>query len=374
VNCIDIAPRACRGKLPRKLGPVRRLSTHDVVAHPPATDSTEVESMSAERTEMRAALGWTVLLAVCLVAGLAALTAAREASAAVGPLPIAGVAETVDGTVDVGPGVAVIVCHVGVGAEALGIPVVIQASEIGAFLASNPHDSVGACRSPAGGASSSEPATGLAVPGQTVVQAGLLAGLGDSVIVAVCATGDGQLFLTPDAAAAIVRADSGVTFGSCAARGDGGGSVAREGGSGNPSTAEQGALFLDGRGVSVPASSLACGDRLIVTRVATTPRVVRTAKARVTARFVVVNDKGLLVRGASVRLRSTPLGYVHALPKGTTKTDGSVRFSLTTTNRLPLRAGGRLVLFVRATLPGRPLIGCVTGRRLISLRVSAPRT
>ena len=90
--------------------------------------------------------------------------------------------------------------------------------------------------------------------------------------------------------------------------------------------------------------------------------------------LVIVNDQGHLVRGATVWLRSAPLGNVGTSPKATTATDGSVRFTLTTTKRLPLRAGGRLVLFARATLPGRALIGCVTGRRLISVRVSAPRS
>lgn len=327
--------------------------------------------MTAARTIHRARPGWVAVLAVCLVAGL---VAARETPAAPRPLPIAGIAVSAQAVAAIGPGVAVVVCHVGVGAEVLGIPVVVQAGEIDAFIAANPRDYVGACRSPAGGTSSGTSPITPSVPGQTAVDAGLLTGLGDGVTVAVCATGDGQLFLTPEAATTLVRADAGVTFGSCASRSGGsGGSGASSGSSGNASTTAPGALFLaDGR-VSVPASSLSCGDRLIVTRVATTPKVVRSKHAKIAARFVIVNDKGLLVRGATVWVRSAPLGYVGASQKHTTGTDGSVRFALTTTSRLPLQAGGRLVLFVRATLPGRPLIGCVTGRRLISLRVGAPQ-
>jgi hypothetical protein len=338
--------------------------------------------MNAERVIDSAGTRWIAALTASLVVGLALLAGARSTSAAVGPLPIAGVVASVQGAVDIGPGVAVIVCHVAVDAHVLGIPVVVQANEVGVFLARNPHDYVGACRSPEDGSPSGAVTPGAAVPGQAAVQAGLLDGIGDTVHVVVCATGDGQLFLTPAAAAALVRVDSKVTFGSCAARqpggvGDGGGGTGSggqgstgQGSSGGAATAS-GALFVNGR-VSVPAASLSCGDRLIVTRVATTPRVVRSKKTTVTARFVIVNDQGHLVRGATVWMRSAPLGYVGLSPKKTTATDGSARFALTTTKRLPLKAGGRLVLFVRATLPGRALIGCVTGRRLISLRVSTP--
>jgi hypothetical protein len=90
----------------------------------------------------------------------------------------------------------------------------------------------------------------------------------------------------------------------------------------------------------------------------------------VSARLVIVNDKGLLVRGATVWIRSAPLGYLEASAKKKTAVDGSVGFQLTTTKKLPLKRGGRLVLFARATLEGTPLISCVTGRRLISIRVS----
>ncbi len=130
-------------------------------------------------------------------------------------------------------------------------------------------------------------------------------------------------------------------------------------------------MFVNGR-VSIPTSSLSCGDRLLVTRVSTTPTLIRATGTRVTARFVIVNDKGLLVRNATVRIRSTPLGYVQASAERRTAADGSVRFQLTTTKKMPLQAGGRLLLFARATLPGKPQIGCVTGRRLIAIRVGAP--
>lgn len=315
------------------------------------------------------------LAVACVLAFLAAL-AARDASA-FGPPSLLGSTASATGVVDVGPGVAVVVCHVTVAAEALGIPVVVETGTVAAFLAANPGDYAGTCRQ--GGSGPQAPSAGEAVPGPAAVEAGALDGLGEGAQVLVCAPGDGQLFLTADAAAALVRADARVTFGSCAANGSGGGGNGGSGGTAaagsgsSRSVASAGALFV-GSGVSVSASSLSCGDRLILTRVVTTPKVVRTAKAHVTARFVVVDDHGRLVRGANVWLRSTPLGRITSSLEGTTAVDGSVRFAFATTKQLQLRPGGRLVLFARATLPGHPLIGCVTGRRLVSVRVGAPRS
>ena len=329
------------------------------------------------------------LVGVCLVAMVAALATPRSTTAAVGPTPIVGVVASAKAVTDIGPGVALIVCHVDVHAHVLGIPVVVHAGELGVFLAANPRDYVGACRAPgqpySGGSGTPAVTVGVSVPGTTVVESGLLENVVGGARVVVCAPGDGQLFLTADAAAALVRSDPRVTFGSCGASGaggngggNGGGGSGDAGGGGSGSSkgssAESaGALFVNGR-VSVPASSLSCGDRLIVTRVSTTPRVVRNANTKVTTRLVIVNDQGHLVRGATVWLRSAPFGYLGSSPTATTAADGSVRFAVATTKRLPLRAGGRLVMFARATRPGRALIGCVTGRRLISGRVSAPQS
>lgn len=309
-------------------------------------------------------------LAVAAI-GLTSLVAAST-TAAGGLLPIAGIGAAVGG-VSVGPGIAVVVCHVAVGVEALGIPVVVQENEISAFLAANPRDYAGACRS-SGGTSGSDGATAARTVGASAAAAaGLLATVGNGALVVVCASGDGQLFLTPTAAAALAAADAHVTFGSCGARAQGGAAGGRTAGGSDGSTlrATQSGVLVNGR-VSIPASSLSCGDRLLVTRVSTTPTVIRASGTRVTARFVIVNDKGLLVQNATVRIRSTPLGYVQASAERRTAADGSVRFQLTTTKKVPLQAGGRLLLFARATLPGKPQIGCVTGRRLIAVRVGAP--
>jgi hypothetical protein len=322
---------------------------------------------------LRMGLRHAVAVVAVAVCGLVAAGTTPAADS----LPVK-VGARLDGLVSVNDGVAVVVCHVSVVGDVLGIPVVVQAGELAVYLAANPGDYAGACRSGsssgggAGGGSardSDSPSTGGSFNGQTAMGSGLLASVGDGALVVVCASGDGQLFLTPQAAAALVAADTGATLGSCAARttsssgtGTGTGAAASGGG---------GAIFVGGR-VSVPATGLSCGDRLLVTRVATTPKTVRKTQTVVTARFVIVNDKGLLVRGATVWMRSAPLGYVKASVKKKTAVDGRVGFQLWTTIKLPLRRGGRLVLFARATLEGTPLISCVTGRRLISVRVSTP--
>jgi hypothetical protein len=328
-----------------------------------------MNALTTQRTGLRHAVA-LVVVAVC---GLVAAGTTPAADS----LPVK-VGARVDGLVSVNDGVAVVVCHVSVAGDVLGIPVVVQAGELAVYLAANPGDYAGACSSGsssaggAGGRSASDSgsaSTGGSLDGQTAIKAGLLASVGDGALVVVCASGDGQLFLTPQAAGALVAADAGATLGSCAARTTS--SAGAGPGTGSAASGAGGAIFVGGR-VSVAATSLACGDRLLVTRVATTPKTVRKTQTAVTARFVIVNDKGLLVRGATVWMRSAPLGYVKASVKKKTAVDGSVGFQLRTTNKLPLRRGGRLVLFARASLEGTPLISCVTGRRLISIRVSTP--
>ena len=229
-----------------------------------------------------------------------------------------------------GPGIAVVVCHVAVGVEVLGIPVVVQENDIfRRSLAANPRDYAGACRS-SGGTSGSDGATAARTVGASAAAAaGLLATVGNGALVVVCASGDGQLFLTPTAAAALAAADVHVTFGSCGARAQGGAAGGRTAGVSDGSTlrATHSGVLVNGR-VSIPASSLAWRDRLLVTRVSTTPTVIRASGTRVTARFVIVNDKDLLVQNATVRIRSTPLGYVQASAERRQAADGSVRFQL----------------------------------------------
>ena len=310
-------------------------------------------------------------LAVAAI-GLTSLVAASTTAAGFGLLPIAGIGAAVGG-VSKSTGIAVVVCHVAVGVEALGIPVVVQENEISAFLAANPRDYAGHVAAPAAPPARTVRRPPVPSGASAAAAAGLLATVGNGALVVVCASGDGQLFLTPTAAAALAAADAHVTFGSCGARAQGGAAGGRTAGGSDGSTlrATQSGVLVNGR-VSIPASSLSCGDRLLVTRVSTTPTVIRASGTRVTARFVIVNDKGLLVQNATVRIRTTPLGYVQASAERRTAADGSVRFQLTTTKKVPLQAGGRLLLFARATLPGKPQIGCVTGRRLIVVRVGAP--
>jgi hypothetical protein len=332
----------------------------------------EVDKMAADRAfDGRRSVA---LALVCALAALVSLVVPRDAGAGGGPLPLAGAAAIRTDTLP-GRGVAVIVCHVAAGARALGIPIVVQAGEVAAFLASNPRDYVGACHAD-GESSATRPApTAVAVPGPAAVRAGLLAGMGDGVLVVVCGRGDGDLFLTPEAATALARVDAGVTFGSCAASRSGDGrATSGSSGSSQLEAVRPAAVVFDGGEASTSSGSVGCGDRLIVTRVTTTPRVVRTRNATVTTRLVVLDDRGQLVRGATVWLRSVPLDHARASKRGVTGPDGSVRLTVATTKRLPLRAGTRLVLFARATLPGRRLIGCTTGRRLISVRVSRPRS
>jgi len=138
-----------------------------------------------------------------------------------------------------------------------------------------------------------------------------------------------------------------------------------------PPPGPSGQITLGDGKVSIPVSSVASPQRLIVSGVQFTPSVVRS-RSPFTARFRVTDTRGFVVRGALVYMLGLPYGRIGNVPEQPTGTDGWIAFQVQPTARLPLVNGGALVVFVRARKPGENLLAGVSTRRLVQVRLGSP--
>ena len=273
--------------------------------------------------------------------------------------PVVAVGATGSTTVAVGnPGAVVAICHVGVGARVLGLQIGVRADRLVAFLAAHPRDYAGACRS-----------GDDVLTAPDVVGSDLLDTLPETTLVRVVTIAGAVLWLSPADALAYLSLHAGARIGS-----DNSSGGSQETGShadgGSPGSGGSGSSS-GGDAPAAAGGQVGCGERLIVGGVRMAPLVVRSVGGDVTVDLVVSSERGFRVGNAIVMLRSTPLGRIAATAVKRTAADGSVRFTVKTTPRLRLVRDGRLVLFVRASRPGQPAIGCATGRRLLSIRTAA---
>jgi hypothetical protein len=134
-----------------------------------------------------------------------------------------------------------------------------------------------------------------------------------------------------------------------------------------PPPGPAGAIKLPNGKTSIPASSVAAGQRLIVDQVQFTPNPVTTRNA-IHARFHVSDTQGNWVRGALVFALGLPYGWTRNAPETETDQQGYVTLTLTPTRNMPLRRGA-LVVFVRARVPGQPLLAGASTRRLVQVGI-----
>jgi hypothetical protein len=135
-----------------------------------------------------------------------------------------------------------------------------------------------------------------------------------------------------------------------------------------------GAVRLGDGSTSIPASSVVAPYRLVIQKVAFSPRLIRTRAHRITVRYQVRDTRGMIVRGAEVYMRSLPLKVISTPGTHRTSKTGWVTFTFTPTKRLKLQKGGRVNLFVRAITPGASKIGGTSTRRLVSIGISPATT
>jgi hypothetical protein len=122
-------------------------------------------------------------------------------------------------------------------------------------------------------------------------------------------------------------------------------------------------------GQTIPVSQVSLPNRLVISDSVFDPEVLRS-RAPFTARFRVMDSQGHFVSGADVYLVAIPYGRV--LPPGTRRTDqsGWASFTIQPTRKFPLTKGYLITFFVRATKPGGDLLGGVSTRRLVSVRIN----
>jgi hypothetical protein len=122
---------------------------------------------------------------------------------------------------------------------------------------------------------------------------------------------------------------------------------------------------------SIPASSVALPNRLVISQVQFNPPVIRS-RAPFTGRFRVTDTRGFVVRDALVFVLGVPYNRIGQAPEQTTNMEGWAQFELRPTAQLPLRRGYFIVMFVRARKQGDSALAGVSTRRLVQVRVARP--
>jgi hypothetical protein len=124
-------------------------------------------------------------------------------------------------------------------------------------------------------------------------------------------------------------------------------------------------------GGTIPVTDVSLPNRLVISDVDYEPNKLRS-RAPFSARFRVSDSEGHFVSGADVFLLTIPFGRIAAAPIVKTDASGWATFTLQPTAKLPLRRGGLLVVYARATKPGDSILGGVSTRRLSSVSVTKP--
>jgi hypothetical protein len=118
---------------------------------------------------------------------------------------------------------------------------------------------------------------------------------------------------------------------------------------------------------SIPASSVAATDRLVIDSVKFTPGRL-TSRAAFSGRFHVAEANGFVVRDALVKV--TPLPYAWAKGGTEVRTDesGWATFTIKPTINMPLGRNA-LVMFVRARVEGQSVLAGSSTRRLVQVTI-----
>lgn len=128
--------------------------------------------------------------------------------------------------------------------------------------------------------------------------------------------------------------------------------------------------LADGK-ISIPASSVAPPQRLVLTGVSFSPNPVRS-RSPFSGRFRVTDTRGYVVRGALVFALGVPYNRIVQEPEQPTAEDGYATFSFRPTASLPLQQGSALVVFLRARKEGDSLLAGVSTRRLVQVSLGSP--
>jgi hypothetical protein len=132
-----------------------------------------------------------------------------------------------------------------------------------------------------------------------------------------------------------------------------------------------GVVLLPSGERSIPATSVAATERLVVSEVRFSPNPVTSRRAPINVRVRVKDTRGFIVRDALVFVRSTPLVTRGQPSRVRTATDGWASFTMVPRFNFPRpRNGFNVQYFVKAYRAGdHPLAG-VAGYRLVQVRLA----
>jgi hypothetical protein len=133
-------------------------------------------------------------------------------------------------------------------------------------------------------------------------------------------------------------------------------------------TLPPGAVRLPDGKISIPATSVAPPERLVINQLDFSPNPLRSRSDTITARFRIFDTRGYVVRDALVFVTPLPYGWVSQPAETTAGTDGWATVQMRATSKLPKKAA--IVMFVRARKAGDPVLTGVSNRRLVQMLVN----
>ena len=148
-------------------------------------------------------------------------------------------------------------------------------------------------------------------------------------------------------------------------------------GSANPSTnptpapAGNGCPKMAAGASSVSVNEVASPARLLIDQIQANPGVITLGTGTFTVRFHVSDTCGDPVQGAQVYATGVPYNMISIPSQQQTDGSGNVSMQFKTLRGFPATPRQRLlVMFVRASKPGDPILAGISTRRLVSLRVN----
>ena len=129
-----------------------------------------------------------------------------------------------------------------------------------------------------------------------------------------------------------------------------------------------------GIGGAISITAISLPNRLIISSIQFTPRVITSRRQQITARFKVTEaNAGKAVAGALVYAIAVPASQVTRSGEVQTDSTGWATVHFQPLKALPMKAGARVNFFVRARKAGENPLAGVSTRRLVSVGISPTR-